>query len=177
LLGRVGPNRCCSNRSAAPPLPARRSTAGRVDDRRRAGPQSSGSFRRGPIQISQHVGQAFEPCRTLRSFVAASREPARDFQCHDFIVATSPRCVDDISEMRLAPLRVVNGQFRSSAWYVRLTGDVPCRDFAFPIFRVYQPSRTLCSFGEEEPDEGHSECKCEAIPKALYLHRLPVLLS
>src|SRR5690348_10023712 len=35
--------------------------------------------------------------------------------------------------MRLAPLRVVNGQFRSSAWYVRLTGDVPCRDFAFPF--------------------------------------------
>ena len=56
--------------------------------------------------------------------------------------------------------------------YSRLTGN-----FACPIFRTNQPSRTLCSFGKEEADEGHSECKCEAIRKALYLHRLPVLLS
>src|SRR5215813_6953343 len=48
---------------------------------------------------------------------------------------------------------------------------------ALPLFRVYQSSRTLCLFCEEEPHEGHSECKGEAIPKALYLHRLPVLFS
>src|SRR6266851_2876574 len=42
---------------------------------------------------------------------------------------------------------------------------------------VYQACRrSLCSLGEEETDEGHSECKCKAITKALYLHRLLVPL-
>ncbi len=34
-------------------------------------------------------------------------------------------------------------------------------------FRVTRHVEPLCSLGEEETDQGHSECKCKAITKAL----------
>jgi len=58
------------------------------------------------------------------------------------------------------------------AWLLicRITGRVELLIGTSPL------SARLCSLGEEETDEGHSECKCEAIAKALYLHHLFVAL-
>jgi hypothetical protein len=57
LLERVPPNRRCANRPAAPPLREQTSTVGRVRDRRQAGPQSFGSFRRVRTQSRRAIEQ------------------------------------------------------------------------------------------------------------------------
>src|SRR6266481_472687 len=55
------------------------------------------------LQVSQHVGQAFEPCHTLLGLVAASREPTWDSKFHAFHCSRFTSGVIGISEMWPAP--------------------------------------------------------------------------
>src|ERR1700747_959528 len=65
------------------------------------------------LQISQHIGQAFEPCRTQWGLLAASREPTWDSQCHGFHCSRFTSAISKTAFPSRGTLRADDGKPRS----------------------------------------------------------------
>src|SRR4029077_11035300 len=96
--------------------------------------------RQGPsvLQVSQHIGQAFEPCLTLRRLAATNREPTWDSQGHGFHCSGFTGCVSSISEMWFAPVARCERMGNPDVIRVRRL-VVGSRDLSvhFPVYMVY----------------------------------------